>query len=133
VRHSDTICPKNLAGVSGVSSRLNLAKADPRLRRIGGIRASLRDAGRCNNGPGDKSPGYCHMSLRDEEPSQTPLILVPFTCDPKWVQEVSADVGETRTARQSHCQIELLPQHLQDELNPGLTSQGQTPQNWASH
>ena len=25
------------------------------------------------SGPGDKSPGYCHMSLRDEEPSQEAL------------------------------------------------------------
>ena len=51
-------------------------------------------------------------------------------CDPKRPEEVSADVGEARTARQSHSQIELLPQHLQDELNPGFTSQSQTPQNW---
>jgi hypothetical protein len=29
-------------------------------------------------GPGDKSPGYCHMSLRDEESSQEALILVPL-------------------------------------------------------
>jgi hypothetical protein len=35
-----------------------------------GIRASLRDAGLWGSGPGDKSPGYCHMSLRDEESSQ---------------------------------------------------------------
>jgi hypothetical protein len=31
---------------------------------------------------GNKSPGYCHMSLRDEEPSQEALIFVPFRRDP---------------------------------------------------
>ena len=49
--------------------RFYLAKADRRLRH------ERRDPGvptraSCSSGPGDKSPGYCHMSLRDEEPSQ---------------------------------------------------------------
>jgi hypothetical protein len=30
-----------------------------------GVRASLRDAAPCGPEPGDKSPGYSHMSLRD--------------------------------------------------------------------
>jgi hypothetical protein len=58
--------------------RFYLATADRRLGMTGGIRAFLRDAGWCHTEPGDKSPGYYHMSLRDEEPSQTALILVPF-------------------------------------------------------
>jgi hypothetical protein len=29
------------------------------------IQASLRDAGQVVTEPGDKSPGYCHLSLRD--------------------------------------------------------------------
>ncbi|MEA3147592.1 MAG: hypothetical protein QOI53_3173 [Verrucomicrobiota bacterium] len=56
---------------------IQLAKADPRLGhaalfgRPSGTRSS------CASGPGDKSPGYCHMFLRDEEPSQEALTFVP--------------------------------------------------------
>jgi hypothetical protein len=50
--------------------RFHLAKADPRLgheRRYSGVPPGTRAS--CASGPaGDKSPGYCHMSLRDEEP-----------------------------------------------------------------
>jgi hypothetical protein len=38
---------------------------DPWLGRMsGGVRASFRDATSWIPEPGDKSPGYCHMSLR---------------------------------------------------------------------
>jgi hypothetical protein len=59
--------------------RSNLATADPRIgheRRSSGVPSGTRAS--CASGPGDKWPGYCHMSLRDEEPSQEALIFVPF-------------------------------------------------------
>jgi hypothetical protein len=41
----------------------------------GGVRAFGRPSGTrasCASGPGDKSPGYCHMSLRDEGTKNLP-------------------------------------------------------------
>jgi hypothetical protein len=46
------------------------------------IRASLRYAAPWGPDPGDKSPGYSHLSLRDEEPFQTGLIFATLTSDP---------------------------------------------------
>ena len=50
---------------SGVPDRFRV-KIPPTLR----IQASLRDAGHVDTDPGDKSPGYYRVSLRDVSLSQ---------------------------------------------------------------